>query len=59
MDFGLFLKGLEEKIFKKSIFSKMKPRIENPYDKKLDIVPYFTLRAFVHHRSKTERQVRK
>ena len=58
-DFGLFLKGFEEKIFKKSIFSKMKPHIENPSGKKLDMVPYFTLRALVDHRSKTERQVRK
>ena len=47
----------KKKFTKKSIFSKTKPHIKNRYDKKLDMVPYFTPRALVDHTSKTERQV--
>ena len=59
--FGLFLKGLDQKIHKKSIFLKSKLDyldMKNRIDQKLYLVNIFASLAWFVQNSKTERQVR-
>ena len=56
--FGLFLKGLSEKIHKKSIFSKSKPSIKNRLDRSLDMVMFLNSLALLALKLRTEGQVR-
>ena len=56
--FGLFLKGLSEKIHKKSIFSKRKPSIKNRLDRSLDMVMFLNSLALLALKLRTEGQVR-
>ena len=54
----MFLKVCSYEEVKKSIFFKTKPYIANPYDRKLDMVPYFAPLVTFGAKIKIEKQVR-
>ena len=53
--FQCFLANFAEKIYKKSIFSKMKPLIKNRLDRIQDMVPYFISLAWYDLRTGFEK----
>ena len=53
----MFLKDCSHEGVKKWNFFKSKPCIANPYDRKLDMVPYFTPLVMLDPKSKIEKQV--
>ena len=54
----MILKVCSYEEVKKSIFFKTKPYIANPYDRKLDVVPYFAPLVTVGVKIQIEKQVR-
>ena len=54
----MFLKVFSHEEVEKLNFFKSKPCIANPYDRKLDIVPYFTTLVTFDLKMKIEKQVR-